>query len=64
MSASDLRSGGGPEAQRQTVPPQDLTGNRPPYAPEHLANFWISQSFRNGLTVGGGARGGSSAGDD
>lgn len=34
----------------------DLSGNKPPYAPEHLMTLWISKSFENGFGVGGGAR--------
>ena len=34
----------------------DRTGNRAPYTPEHLANFWISKSFGGAWTVAGGGR--------
>ena len=34
----------------------DLSGNRSPYAPEDLLTLWVSQGFRNGFAVGGGAR--------
>jgi len=34
----------------------DRSGNRPAFVPEHLANLWVSRSFKNGLGVGGGLR--------
>ena len=34
----------------------DRTGNTPAFVPEHLANLWISKSFRSGFGFGGGAR--------
>jgi len=34
----------------------DYSGNTPIMAPEHLVNFWISKSFRNGFGVSGGGR--------
>jgi len=35
---------------------RDLSGNTPPYAPEHVANLWVSKSFASGFGVAGGAR--------
>lgn len=34
----------------------DRSGNRAAFAPEHLANLWVSKRFGSGLGVGGGAR--------
>ncbi|MCP3909463.1 MAG: TonB-dependent receptor, partial [Actinomycetia bacterium] len=34
----------------------DRSGNAPAYIPEHLANLWVSQRFRNGFGISGGAR--------
>lgn len=34
----------------------DRSGNTPAFAPDHLVNFWIGKSFRNGLGVAGGGR--------
>ncbi|MCP3962729.1 MAG: TonB-dependent siderophore receptor [bacterium] len=34
----------------------DHSGNTPSYAPEHLANVWLSQRFLNGFGISGGAR--------
>jgi outer membrane receptor protein involved in Fe transport len=34
----------------------DLSGNSAAFAPEHLANAWVSQRFGNGWGVGGGVR--------
>jgi len=36
--------------------PVDRSGNTPAFAPEHLANIWISQRFGNGFGFGGGVR--------
>jgi TonB-dependent siderophore receptor len=34
----------------------DRSGNRPPYAPRHLANVWTSRTFSRRLTLAAGAR--------
>jgi|CXWL01.1.fsa_nt_gi TonB-dependent siderophore receptor len=34
----------------------DRSGNRPAFAPEHLANLWLSKAFANGLGAAMGAR--------
>lgn len=34
----------------------DRSGNTSAFAPEHLANLWLSKSLANGLRLGGGAR--------
>jgi TonB-dependent siderophore receptor len=34
----------------------DRSGNRPAFAPEHIANLWISRRFANGLGAGAGGR--------
>ena len=34
----------------------DRSGNRSAFAPEHMANLWLSKSLSNGLRLGGGAR--------
>ena len=34
----------------------DRTGNRPSFAPEHLANLWVSRRFTNGFGAGIGGR--------
>ncbi len=34
----------------------DRSGNRPAFAPEHLAGFWISRRFAGGWHAGGGGR--------
>lgn len=34
----------------------DYSGNRPAYAPEHVANLWLSKSFRSGFGLGAGGR--------
>lgn len=34
----------------------DRSGNRPAFAPEHLANLWVSRRFANGLGAGIGGR--------
>lgn len=34
----------------------DYSGNSPAYTPEHLANLWLSQDFRGGWGIAGGAR--------
>ena len=34
----------------------DRSGNRPAFAPEHLANLWVSRRFGNGLGAGLGGR--------
>ncbi|MDY7094063.1 MAG: TonB-dependent siderophore receptor [Acidobacteriota bacterium] len=34
----------------------DRSGNTPAFAPEHLANAWVSKTFDNGFGLGGGAR--------
>ena len=34
----------------------DRTGNRPAFAPEHLANAWLSKTFDSGLGIGAGLR--------
>jgi iron complex outermembrane receptor protein len=34
----------------------DRSGNRPPYAPRHLANLWTSRTFSKRLTLAAGAR--------
>ncbi len=34
----------------------DLSGNVPPFVPDHILNVWTSKEFNNGLAVGGGAR--------
>ena len=34
----------------------DRSGNRPAFAPEHLAGFWVSRRFADGWHLGGGAR--------
>ena len=34
----------------------DRSGNTPAFAPENLANLWVSKRFDNGWGVGGGAR--------
>ncbi|MFQ5527179.1 MAG: TonB-dependent receptor [Thermoanaerobaculia bacterium] len=34
----------------------DRSGNSSAFAPEHLANLWLTKSLRNGLRLGGGAR--------
>lgn len=34
----------------------DRTGNRPAFAPEHLANLWVSRRFGNGFGAGLGGR--------
>ena len=34
----------------------DRSGNRPAFAPEHLAGLWVSRRFGDGWNVGGGAR--------
>jgi TonB-dependent siderophore receptor len=35
---------------------RDRSGNRPAFAPEHLAGFWLSRRFADGWHVGGGGR--------
>lgn len=46
--------------QISQVPPAflvfDRSGNRPAFAPEHLASLWLSQRFDSGFGVAGGAR--------
>lgn len=39
-----------------TYAPVDRTGNRPSFAPEHLANLWVSRRFGNGFGAGIGGR--------
>jgi TonB-dependent siderophore receptor len=39
-----------------TMTAKDLSGNTPIMAPVHLANLWVSKSFRGGFGVSGGAR--------
>ncbi len=34
----------------------DRSGNDPAFAPRHLASFWVSRKFTNGLGIGGGGR--------
>lgn len=34
----------------------DRSGNTPAFAPEHIANLWVSQRFGNGFGVGAGGR--------
>jgi TonB-dependent siderophore receptor len=34
----------------------DRSGNRPAFAPEHLANLWVSRRFSNGIGAGIGGR--------
>src|SRR6185436_7448152 len=34
----------------------DRSGNRPAFAPEHLANLWVSRRFENGFGAGIGGR--------
>ncbi len=34
----------------------DHSGNRPAYAPEHLASLWLSKRFDSGFGISGGAR--------
>ena len=34
----------------------DRSGNRSAFAPEHLANLWLSKALGNGLRLGGGLR--------
>jgi TonB-dependent siderophore receptor len=34
----------------------DRSGNAPAFAPEHIANLWVSRRFRNGLGAGIGGR--------
>ncbi len=34
----------------------DRSGNNSPFAPEHLASFWLGKRFRNGLNLAGGVR--------
>jgi iron complex outermembrane receptor protein len=34
----------------------DRSGNSSAFAPEHLANLWLSKSLQNGLRIAGGAR--------
>lgn len=36
--------------------PLDFSGMTPPFAPEHLLNFWITKEFSNGLGISGGGR--------
>ena len=33
----------------------DRSGNRPAFAPEQIANLWVSQRFGNGFGLGAGA---------
>ncbi len=48
------------ELVRLPLPPGfavfDRSGNRPAFAPEHLAGFWLSRRFASGWNVGGGGR--------
>ncbi len=34
----------------------DRSGNRPAFAPEHLAGLWVSRRFAGGWSVAGGGR--------
>ncbi len=35
---------------------RDRTGNRPAFAPEHLAQLWVNHRFESGFALSGGAR--------
>ncbi|MFQ5640844.1 MAG: TonB-dependent receptor, partial [bacterium] len=34
----------------------DLSGNAPPFAPQHIFNFWTSKEFKTGIGIGAGVR--------
>ncbi len=39
-----------------TFGPVDRSGNRPPFAPEHILNLWLSKRFKSGFGIAGGGR--------
>lgn len=57
LFGSDLTTGQcNPNPFGGTVVSADRSGNTPAFAPEQVANLWLSQRFGNGWGIGGGAR--------